>query len=360
MRRGRCAGALPRCRPVILLVRFFCMRNPSTSPRACTSCERSFLFGRGKLPVIARGMEMHQLRYLEAVARCGSMMAAAANCHVSQPALSVQIRKLEDEVGAPLLVRGARGVTLTSAGARTLVTARRILREVEQLRVDSCRRSFRERPVVRVAAQPYLATELLPRLSRESTLVCEESLQLQFRERTPATVIESVASGGADIGLLDLNSTSLGDLSSEEFVRIPYACFCRADHPLATKRTIRLAQLLETRFLLFEHSPGLLHALQVLATKKNRNLEIPFSSEMAGTIFEFVANGAGAAVLPASFAARARRRQITMRPLADYNGKVGIGVVWHPKPPLAAHVQDVIAALKRQTMRWNTIDLRIP
>jgi len=303
---------------------------------------------------------MHQLRYFEAVARCGSMMAAAAVCHVSQPALSVQIRKLEDEIGAPLLLREARGVSLTPAGARTLVTARRILRETEQLRSDARHRNFRERPTVRVAVQPYLATDLLPRLSGESVLACKEAIQLQFQERTPARLIESVASGGSDIGLLDLHSTALGELSAEEFVQQPYACFCKADHPLASKRSIRLAQLLATRLLLFEHCPGLLHALQALARKKNRNLEIPFSSEMAGTIFEFVASGAGAAVLPASFAARARRRQIAMRPLADYTGKVAIGVVWRPEPPLAAHAQDVIDALRRQAMRWNIMDYAQP
>jgi LysR family hydrogen peroxide-inducible transcriptional activator len=298
-------------------------------------------------------MEMHQLRYLEAVARCGSMMAAAAHCHVSQPALSVQIRKLEEEIGAPLLLRGARGATLTPAGVRSLVTARRILREVEQLRSDARRRGFRERTIVRIAVQPYLATELLPRLSGEPGFAGPDSYQLQFNERTPARVVEAVTGGGADLGLLDLLAVPHGELATEEFVRFPYACFCREDHPLAAKRGIRLAQLLEHSLLLFEHSPGLLARLQSLARRKGRDLEVPFSSDMASTVFEFVASGAGAAVLPASFAARARRRHVVMRPLADYEGKIAVGAIWRPDSPPAAPAQNVLEALRRRAASWN-------
>ncbi len=297
-------------------------------------------------------MEMHQLRYLEAVARCGSMMAAAANCHVSQPALSVQIRKLEDEVGAPLLVRGARGVTLTSAGARTLVTARRILREVEQLRTDARRRDFRARPVVRIAVQPYLATELLPPLLAEQPRT-KETPQMQLRERPPARVVESVASGGSDLGLLDLEAVPLGDLATEELARLPYACFCPADHPLAAKRAVRLAHLLECRLLLFEQSPGLLRRLTSLARERERELQIPLSSEMAVTLFEFVARGAGVAVLPVSFAARAKRRRVVMRPLADYDGRVAIGAVWRPAGSAPAPALPIMESLRAYLTSWQ-------
>lgn len=301
---------------------------------------------------IARPMEMHQLRYLEAVARCGSMMAAAATCHVSQPALSVQIKKLEEEVGAPLLVRGARGVTLTPAGSRTLVTARRILREVELLRVDARRRSFRERPVVQIAVQPYLATELLPRLAGAALTDTSDAIHLQFRERSPSRVVESVASGGSDLGLLDLAAIPTGELVAEELARIPYACFCHKDHPLAARRTVRLAHLLEVSVLLFEHPPRLSQRLHALARERGRELEVPFSSEMAVTVFEFVANGAGAAVLPASFATRARRRHVVMRPLSDYEERVVVGAVWRADAPPAPAALNLLEALRRHAASW--------
>lgn len=300
-------------------------------------------------------MEMHQLRYLEAVARCGSMMAAAAACHVSQPALSVQIRKLEEEIGAALLVREARGVSLTPAGARTLVTARRILREAEQLRVDARRQLFRVRPVVRIAVQSFVATELLPRLAGMASLAGDRSVQLQFRERAPQQVVDSVASGGSDLGLLDLGAAPTGSLKSETFVQIPYGCFCPADHAFAGRRSVRLAQLLPEPLLLFEHTPRLAEQLQQLARARDQEFAPPFSSEQANTLFEFVAQGAGVAVLPVSFSARAKRRRVVVRPLADFDEKVAIGAVYHPHAPLSVAAQNVLELLRGLATNWNRV-----
>ena len=303
-------------------------------------------------------MEMHQLRYFEAVARCGSMMAAASCCHVSQPALSVQIKKLEEEIGAPLLLREARGVSLTPAGARTLVTARRILREVEELRVDAGRRAFRVRPVVRVAVQSFVASELLPRLTGMSSLAGDSAVQLQFRERNPQQVVDSVASGGSDLGLLDLAAGATGALKTETFAQIPYACFCHEDHPFAGRRSVRLAQLLAEPLLLFEHTPHLQERLHELAREREVEFAPPFSSEQAGTLFEFVAQGAGVSVLPASFASRARRRHVSVRPLADFAEKVVIGAVLPPKAAPSPSAQLVLDLLRGVAAEWNRTGAR--
>jgi len=298
-------------------------------------------------------MEMHQLRYFEAVARCGSMMAAASSCHVSQPALSVQIKKLEEEIGAPLLLREARGVSLTPAGARTLVTAQRILREVDQLRTDARQQCFHIRPVVRVAVQSFAATEMLPRLTGMSSLAGDSAVQLQFRERTPQQVADSVANGSSDLGLLDLGAASLGALKTELFALIPYACFCREEHPFAARRAVRLAQLLSEPLLLFEHTPLLQERLERLARERNREFAPPFLSEQATTLFEFVVHGAGVAVLPASFAPRAKRRHVAVRPLADFSEKVAIGAVFPPETVLSSATQNVLELLRGLATEWN-------
>lgn len=292
-------------------------------------------------------MEMHQLRYLEAVARCGSMMAAAARCHVSQPALSVQIKKLEEEIGAALFLRGARGVTLTPEGARTLVTARRILREVEQLRSDARRRSFHIKPTLRIAVQPYLASELLPRLTGVD-FGRSSALQLQFRENPPGRVVESVAGGAADLGLLDLSSAHTHDLAVAELGSLGYACFCHHDNALARRRTVRLAHLLDQPLLLLEGTPRLARRLQTLAREHGRTFATPFSGEMAVTLFEFVAANAGVAVLPVSFATRAGRRHVAVRPLADYDEQVVVGAVWRPDSPPPEAMQGVLDGLRRK------------
>lgn len=301
-------------------------------------------------------MEMHQLRYLEAAARCGSMMAAAASCHVSQPALSVQIKKLEDELGTPLLIRGARGTKLTPAGERTLIASRKILREVEQLQTDAKRRTFQQRPLLRVAVQPHIASELLPRLLGGTFSTTGRGVRLEFRERTPDRLVTSVRSGGSDLGLLDLAATPIGALESEELARIPYALFCRADHPLAERSNLKLAHLLDHAVLLFEHSPELAQRLHALADRKGRELNAPFSSEYAVTVFEFVASGAGVAMLPTSFAPRARRRHLAVRPVADYTEQTVVGAIWRPDSAPIPFIHETLESLRRGAASWAPAD----
>ena len=79
-------------------------------------------------------MDMRQLRYFEGVARYGSFTHAAARLAIAQPALGIQVRKLERELGTPLFTRSARGAELTEAGRALLESARRILADVEATR----------------------------------------------------------------------------------------------------------------------------------------------------------------------------------------------------------------------------------
>lgn len=268
------------------------------------------------------------MRYLEAVARCGSIMAAASACHVSQPALSVQLKKLEEELGAKLLVRSARGVTLTPAGERALVSARRVLRELQGLRTDAKLKSFGKAPIVRVAIQPWLATELLPSLLEKGSTESLNGGRLEFRERPPQRLIESVMSGGTELGLIDMSVAPATELCVEEFLRVPYCLYCKRDHPLAQRSRVRLSHLPTHPLILFEHCPGLAQRLQSVAREKGVGLKVPFSTELGITAFEMLAQGLGVAILPQSFSTRASRRQIVARPLEDYDGVARICAVW--------------------------------
>lgn len=283
-------------------------------------------------------MEMHQLRYLEAIAKSGSMMAASAACHVSQPALSVQIKKLEEELGVRLLVRGARGVALTLPGERTLSAARRVLREVDALRSDIRKKSLRAQPVLRVSAQPFIATELLP--GPIAALIGAGGIgwKIEIRERTPAKLVESVSGGGADLGLLDLTSTGLGALVHEELARVRYALFCHEDHPLARRTSVRLAHIAEYPVLVYQQASGLEAKLAAAAARNDGDLNVPFASDYASSIFEMTVARVGVSVLPVSFSMRARRRHLVVKPVADYADHATIAAVWRPdaEPPSLA------------------------
>src|SRR4029077_4126195 len=110
-------------------------------------------------------MEMHQLRYVVAVVRAGNFSRAAEQCHVSQPSLSQQILKLEEELGERLFDRMKREAKLTPYGEAFLLRALKILDEVDAARREACdaHRLLRGRLIVGVlpTIAPYLLPEVL-------------------------------------------------------------------------------------------------------------------------------------------------------------------------------------------------------
>ena len=114
-------------------------------------------------------MEMHQLRYVVAVARTGNFSRAAEQCHVAQPSLSQQIQKLEDELGERLFDRTKRVAKLTSHGETFLRRALRILDEAEAATRDASDAKDLLRGTLTIGVLPTIAPYLLPEVLTEFT-----------------------------------------------------------------------------------------------------------------------------------------------------------------------------------------------
>ncbi|HWK27605.1 MAG TPA: LysR substrate-binding domain-containing protein [Solirubrobacter sp.] len=145
-------------------------------------------------------MELRQLEYFAAVARHRHFTRAAESLYVSQPALSQQIRRLEAELGLPLLRRTSRGVELTAAGEDLLAHAEAVLRHVAEARAELDRHTGLTRGVVRVAATAADA----PRLSAALAAFHTEhpGLQIGLRQGSEAEVAALVQAGAVDVALL--------------------------------------------------------------------------------------------------------------------------------------------------------------
>src|SRR5271154_3472293 len=109
-------------------------------------------------------MELQQLRYLVEVARSRSFTRAAAECHVTQPTLSHQIMKLEEEIGEPLFARRKKGAILTPLGERLFEHARAILGTVEAAKQEASAFSKTVQGHLRIGIIPTVAPYFLPRL----------------------------------------------------------------------------------------------------------------------------------------------------------------------------------------------------
>src|SRR5688572_30314046 len=145
-------------------------------------------------------MEMHQLRYVVAVARTGNFSRAAEQCHVAQPSLSQQIQKLEDELGERLFDRMKREAKLTSPGEAFLRRAVRILEEVDAARREATDAKQVPRGVLTVGVLPTIAPYLLPALVARFTQKFP-NVEIVVQEDTTARLLKLALAYEIDFAL---------------------------------------------------------------------------------------------------------------------------------------------------------------
>src|ERR1700745_3943256 len=148
-------------------------------------------------------LTLKQLRYFEALAQHGHFGRAADACAISQPALSMQIKEMEEVLGGVLLERGARQVTLTKFGEEIGQRVREILRSVDEL--GDFARASRDRLAgrLRIGMIPTIAPYLLPKVIANLKRIHPE-LDIHVREALTAKLIEELAEGRLDTAIVAL------------------------------------------------------------------------------------------------------------------------------------------------------------
>src|SRR6056297_323119 len=192
-----------------------------------------------------KNLTLRQLRYFEALARHGHFGRAAAACSISQPALSVQIRDLEADLGAPLFERSARQVRLTTLGEACLARAVGILRAVDEL--DDLARAAQGDLVgrLRLGVIPTVAPYLLPRLFGRMA-DNHAGIDIHIRETLTPRLTQELHQGKIDAAILALPASEPGleeiALFDEAFVFVrPIA---DADRPVPDGEALQKMRLL--------------------------------------------------------------------------------------------------------------------
>lgn len=190
-------------------------------------------------------MEFEQLRQLDAIERTGTMLAAARELHISQPALSRSIQRLEAELKLPLFTRTGRHIALNDAGRTAVDWARQILRDERLMRdaVDAVARRERALRVGTVAPAPLwrLTGLFVERFPRE-TLTSESDAQ--------DAVVRGVLDGSYDLGITTEAPSSPG-LTSLELMHENLFVTFPPNHPLAAHRKVTWSDLDGQTFLIF-------------------------------------------------------------------------------------------------------------
>jgi LysR family hydrogen peroxide-inducible transcriptional activator len=283
-------------------------------------------------------LKLKDLRYLVAVADQRHFGRAAAQCFVSQPTLSAQLKKLETSLGVQLIERAPNNVSLTETGEQIVARARRILEATDE--VVTLARSQRD-PLagrLRVAFLPTIGPYLLPHVV-PAVRKALPRLELRLYEYQTDLMLEKLHTGELDVGVLAL-PVELAGLESRELYREPFTVALPERHALAARDSVRLADLKGETLLLLEEGHCLRdQALEVCSRAGTRDAQ-DFRATSLETLRQMVATGAGITLLPelAGRGAYRNARGVVLRPFARPAPVRHIGALWRKSTPRRAAI----------------------
>lgn len=257
-------------------------------------------------------LDVRQLRAFATVAECGSFTRAATSLNLSQPALTVQIRKLEETLGIRLFDRNTRMVALTRSGAALLPALGRILRELDDVLAETRQLSTMQRGIVRLAVLPSFASGVLPEIIAEFR-ARHPGVGFSIRDVIASGVTDLVAGGEADLGLTG-GVVSAPDLEVLLCTTDSMHAVYPAAHALARRRRIGVADLAPYPLILMDAATSVRQVVDAAFAAAGIaplvGAEVTYMTSAVG----MVRAGLGIAILPGSaMEVRAERSLLSRR-----------------------------------------------
>jgi LysR family hydrogen peroxide-inducible transcriptional activator len=292
-------------------------------------------------------MNLRALNYLVKLAELQHFSKAADACFVSQPTLSTQIRKLEEELGVQLVERAPRNVQLTPVGKEVAQRARHVLRDIEQIHAAARRSRDPETGTLRLGLFPTLAPYLLPHVVPGIRRRFPQ-LKLQLAEEKTADILRLLEDGDLDAGLLAL-PVDVDSLEQEVLFAEPFVMALPGSHALAAQDEVQLSDLVGSELLLLEDGHCLRdHALEVCAMA-GAHERVDFHATSMETLRQMVAAEVGVTLMPilAVKPPIASTDNIVIRPFKEPAPSRSIVLVWRKSSSLGEMMHELASCLRQ-------------
>jgi DNA-binding transcriptional LysR family regulator len=254
-----------------------------------------------------------QLRAFVAVYQLRKLTAAAERLHVTQSAVSVMLRELEQGLGCRLFDRTTRALQPTPAAEEALVLAERILRDLDLLGTGLRELSEARRGRVRVAVTPTLAGILLPPVV--SRFVQEyPAIHLTVDDCAPEQFVSRVLRDDVDFGIGAPERAAV-DVDVRTLVRDQLAFVCRPDHPLASRRRLQWSDLRGQPVVTVRPGYGIRPLIDGAAARAGVQLQVANEVAFLSTALWMTDCGLGASIMPSAYARYSAHRELLVRKL---------------------------------------------
>jgi LysR family hydrogen peroxide-inducible transcriptional activator len=291
-------------------------------------------------------MNLRDLRYLVALADLKHFGRAAEASFVSQPTLSTQIKKLEEELGVPLIERNPRNVLLTDVGEAVVARARLMLREADEIKNIARRAKDPASGAVKIGIFPTLGPYLLPHVVPQIVAKFPKLELMLFEEKTEI-ILKKLHDGELDAGILALPIHD-DTLHSEFLFEEPFVLAVPATHRMAKQKKVKLSDLAEERLLLLDDGHCLrdqaLEVCQIAGAVERSG----FRATSLETLRHMVSANVGMTLLPA-LAVRPpapATANVVLIPFADPQPHRRIAMVWRRTSALTVFLSELVQLFK--------------
>ncbi len=295
-----------------------------------------------------------QLKAFVAVAKTRSFAEACEQIHLSQPALSIAIKNLEEAVGGRLLERSTRVLALTPEGEEFFPVAQRLLSDWDRAVEDLHNLFALRRGKLTIGAMPSFASSLLP------------SVLKTYRERHPdinvavddviaEDVVEMVRSGHVELGVT-FEPRDMGDLYFEPLFTDKFVAVLPAGHPLLEQSEVEW-QALQDYDLIFLQKPSNIRMLveQTLQQHGMQLMTPAFETHQLASMGRMVVSGLGVSVVPALSEIQMREMGAECRPMVAPVITRNVGVIARKRYPLSVAAQAMLEVLKQEVLKQEVL-----
>ncbi len=298
-------------------------------------------------------MNIRDLKYLIAVAEHGHFGHAADACFVSQPALSMQIKKLEETLGVQLIERTNKRVFLTEIGTQIMQQARDIIYRVEIMRELARQAKDPFSGEVRLGVIPTLAPYLLPHIMPGLTRQFP-NLKIFLHEAQTDYLITKLKHGKLDAALfalpiIDEDFTALPLFEEELFLATPF------NHPFSKRKSINHAHLANKTLLLLEDGHCLRDQVLSLCHTVNASADKSFQATSLETLRHMVASNAGITLIP-KLACRTND-SVCYLPFSSPKPTRIVGLIWRPSSAKKVLLENMVVHIRKLLAKQKIVKI---
>lgn len=246
---------------------------------------------------MAINISLKQVRAFVQVALCSNYAEAAEQMHLSQPALSIAVRNLEQIIGGQLFSRTTRKVQLTPEGVEFLPVAKRLLQDWEEACLDLNNLFSLQKGKLALAVMPSFANTLLPQVLLDFHHSFP-NLSISVQDVVMESAMSAVLASRAELGII-FESDSLDGLEFLPLFENDFVMICPPEHPLSGEKEVSWKQVAKFAFVAMNWGSTLRRWIDEACNQKDLSLNITAEAGQLVTLGEFVAVGLGVSVVPA-------------------------------------------------------------